>query len=119
CGNPRFCTQYNNSETGENIGPMLSGTSTWLILTFMAAFGVEYTKDGLLLDPVLKCDEENLKYSVNTGKAIYNISIKKPVGFYRVNGGNVKITLDGKAVGSNLLPTFEDGREHVVEMILG
>ena len=24
CGNPRFCTQYNNSETGENIGPTLS-----------------------------------------------------------------------------------------------
>ena len=25
-GNPRFCTQYNNSETGENIGPMYAKT---------------------------------------------------------------------------------------------
>ena len=31
-GNPRFCTQYNNSETGENIGPILSGTASWLTL---------------------------------------------------------------------------------------
>ena len=31
-GNPRFCTQYVNSLTEEHIGPILSGTSTWLLL---------------------------------------------------------------------------------------
>ena len=31
-GNPRFCTQYVNSMTEEHIGPILSGTSTWLFL---------------------------------------------------------------------------------------
>lgn len=31
-GNPRFCTQYVNSITEEHIGPILSGTSTWLYL---------------------------------------------------------------------------------------
>ena len=34
-GNPRFCTQYNNSETGEGIGPILSGTASWLTLAFL------------------------------------------------------------------------------------
>lgn len=34
-GNPRFCTQYVNSITNEHIGPILSGTSTWLLLTLL------------------------------------------------------------------------------------
>ncbi len=42
-GNPRFCTQYNNSETGENIGPMLSGTASWLTLALFAAAGIPPT----------------------------------------------------------------------------
>jgi len=34
-GNPRFCTQYVNSITEEHIGPILSGTSTWLTLAIL------------------------------------------------------------------------------------
>ena len=34
-GNPRFCTQYVNSITEEHIGPILSGTSTWLLLALL------------------------------------------------------------------------------------
>ncbi len=34
-GNPRFCTQYVNSMTGEHIGPILSGTAPWLLLTLL------------------------------------------------------------------------------------
>ena len=34
-GNPRFCTQYVNSITEEHIGPILSGTSTWLLLSLL------------------------------------------------------------------------------------
>lgn len=37
-GNPRFCTQYVNSQTGEHIGPILSGTSTWLLLALKEIF---------------------------------------------------------------------------------
>ena len=37
-GNPRFCTQYVNSMTEEHIGPILSGTSTWLLLALLEKF---------------------------------------------------------------------------------
>lgn len=117
CGNPRFCTQYNNSDTGENIGPMLSGTSTWLILTLMSAYGLEYTTKGLILDPVIREEEKSTAYSVNTGKAIYNITVKKPEGFCRVADGNAKITVDGKAIEANLIPLFDDNKEHSVEVV--
>ena len=34
-GNPRFCTQYVNSFTEEHVGPILSGTATWLLLALL------------------------------------------------------------------------------------
>lgn len=122
CGNPRFCTQYNNSETGENIGPMLSGTSTWLILSLLAAFGIEYTSRGIELSPILRPEEEFLEYTLNTGKTVYRVSIQKPLGFYRITDSNVSFEIDGKKVedqpGPYILPLLEDGREHKVILIL-
>jgi cellobiose phosphorylase len=122
CGNPRFCTQYNNSETGENIGPMLSGTSTWLILSLLAAFGIEYTSRGIEINPILRPDETLLEYTLNTGKTIYQVSIQKPLGFYRLTDSNVSLEIDGIKVegqhGSYILPLLKDGREHKVILIL-
>lgn len=37
-GNPRFCTQYVNSMSEEHIGPILSGTSTWLLLAILEKY---------------------------------------------------------------------------------
>lgn len=117
CGNPRFCTQYNNSETGENIGPMLSGTSTWLILTLMNAFGVEYTRQGIKLNPIMRKEEKSIAYTINTGNTSYNVKVSKPKGFYRLSEGNAEIKLDGRKVDSNVIPLFEDKKTHQVEVI--
>ena len=38
-GNPRFCTQYVNSGSGEHVGPMLSGTASWLSTAVREIFG--------------------------------------------------------------------------------
>lgn len=116
-GNPRFCTQYNNSETGENIGPMLSGTSTWLILTLMSAFGVEYTTKGLIIDPVIREEQKSTSYTINTGRAKYNVTVKKPEGFYRIADGKSKVLVDGSAIEGNLIPLFDDNKEHSVEIV--
>ncbi len=117
CGNPRFCTQYNNSDTGENIGPMLSGTATWLNLTLVSAFGVEISGDGIRLDPVLREEQESLALSMNTGKAEYRIAIRKPKGFRRCRDGGCAVELDGVTMQGNLIPVFEDGELHVVNVM--
>lgn len=62
-GNPRFCTQYNNSETGENIGPLLSGTAPWLILSVLKGYGIEFTADGIRIDPVLRETDREVSLS--------------------------------------------------------
>lgn len=117
CGNPRFCTQYNNSETGENIGPILSGTSTWLTLTLMSALGIEQKVNGIELNPILKNKQEKVSFTLNTGKAIYRFKISKPQGFFRLKEGHYKILLDSKEIGGNIVPDLNDGKEHLVELL--
>ncbi len=94
CGNPRFCTQYNNSETHENIGPMLSGTASWLALTLFELLGIEYTKEGISLSPVIFPEKTEMSYTVKTQRATFEITVKKPLGFARV-GSDTVCTLDG------------------------
>ena len=116
CGNPRWCTQYNNSSTGENIGPTLSGTSTWLLLCLFSCFGVEFTSDALIVEPLLRESDTGLNVTVNSGLAIYDISISKPEGFRRTNEG-VKVSCDGQALPDCKVPVFTDGGTHKVEVI--
>ena len=114
CGNPRFCTQYNNSETGENTGPMLSGTSTWMTLALMSALGIEYSEKGLIINPILRPEETGFSYVINMEKAAYNVVISKPAGFFRLRGGDACITFDGRAMDSNILPVMADNKQHMV-----
>lgn len=116
CGNPRFCTQYNNSDTGENIGPTLSGTSTWLTLSLFDAFGIEYTAKGIKINPILMEEQKSLNLIINTGKASYNIMISKPEGFYRMKDSSYSIMVDGREIEGNTITNFEDGKEHKVEI---
>lgn len=117
CGNPRFCTQYNNSETGENVGPLLSGTSSWLWLTLMAAWGISVTPEGIGLNPTLRDDQERLSLTLDTGKAAYHIQVAKPKGFRRVRDDSPRVLVDGSLSESNVVPIFEDGKMHEVQVI--
>ncbi|WP_375103739.1 GH36-type glycosyl hydrolase domain-containing protein [Paenibacillus sp. RS8] len=116
CGNPRFCTQYNNSETGENIGPMLSGTSTWLTLSLMEALGIEYTEKGISLNPILREEQTDFAYTLKLGGSSYQIRIIKPEGFHRIKDGTASLTLDGQALEEGFVPTADDGLFHTVEL---
>ena len=117
CGNPRFCTQYNNYESGENIGPTLSGTSTWLLLSLMEAFGIEYRADGLKLHPLLRPQDTTLCYTLKTGDTSYAISVQKNAGFTRCADG-CTVKLDGTVLTDSLIPLLNDGKEHTVELVL-
>lgn len=97
CGNPRFCTQYNNSRTGENIGPMLSGTASWLALTVFEMLGISYDGDNMRLSPVLPFDYTAVSYDINRGDAHYTVTVRKREGFCRVGERSVCL-FDGDPV---------------------
>ena len=115
CGNPRWCTQYNNSDSGENIGPTLSGTSTWLLLCLFQCFGVEFTADHMDCMPILRKEDRELKVDITTERCTYKIHITKGEGFVRTREG-VKITVDGEMIEGTKVPVFEDGAVHEVEV---
>ena len=116
CGNPRLCTQYNNSETGESFPPTLSGTSTWLLLSLIAGFGLQFSKETLTLDPLLREEATGACFTVRDGQAIYKITVDKPKGFARVKEG-CTVLVDGAPAGVSI-PKFSDGKTHTVKVKL-
>lgn len=114
CGNPRWCTQYNNSQTGENIGPTLSGTSTWLAITLFDMLGIKYENDALVLDPLLNETQTEVSYTLRHLTSEYTVTITKAEGLSRVVDGAYSVTLDGKALESNRVPLVDDGNKHEI-----
>ncbi|MEE3425752.1 MAG: hypothetical protein VZR26_09320, partial [Erysipelotrichaceae bacterium] len=112
-GNPRFCTQYNNSETGEGIGPILSGTASWLTLAFYEIMGIELEGDHLHIDPIINTD--SFDYTIKLNDTPIEVSIQKGNDF-KVNS-QTRYIFDGKQADRNIaLPT--DQKAHKLEVIL-
>ena len=106
-GNPRLCTQYNNSITEENIGPVLSGTSTWLTLAIMESLGVEIKTDGIQLSPALREEDTSITYSVKSKSYTLQVTIIKEKGQVCDNS-NVSISVDSKPYDSLFIKDFND-----------
>lgn len=113
-GNPRFCTQYNNSETRENIGPMLSGTASWLSLSSFEFLGISHVDGGIELRPILPFGLTHAQYNVKLGDTVFSITVEKKPGFARADD-NTKYFLDGKACGA-VIPNAGDGKVHTVKV---
>lgn len=116
CGNPRWCTQYNNSETGENIGPTLSGTSTWMLLTLIEMLGIKYERGNLVVDPILEETMTDVSYTLRFFESYYMIHIRKPKGFYRMKDDFYTLLFDGNVMSDNRIPLIRDGKRHNVEI---
>ncbi|ASA23664.1 GH36-type glycosyl hydrolase domain-containing protein [Paenibacillus donghaensis] len=114
CGNPRFCTQYNNSETGENIGPMLSGTSTWLTLSLLEALGIEHREGEIMIDPILREEEQGLEFVLRLADSSYRITVSKPEGFRRSRSSQASVKLNGSQLSQPVIPLQEEPGVHEV-----
>jgi len=112
-GNPRFCTQYNNSISMENIGPILSGTASWLTLAIYEIIGLEFTFDSIKILPVLSKESENFKVSLNLNETIIEIEIFKQKGEY-LKTEELTLEVDGSKIKTLEIPRFNDKKRHVV-----
>jgi len=114
-GNPRFCTQYNNSETGENIGPILSGTASWLTLAIFEQLGVDIGADGAVFTPVMPKDKDEISYTLNLEGTVIAVDIKR--------GSNWRATEQTQYIydgvkQSDKVAVVRDGEKHTLEIIL-
>jgi cellobiose phosphorylase len=116
-GNPRFCTQYNNPLTEENIGPILSGTATWLTLSFFEAMGLSQDQGELTLQPILEKGQGDLSYHYHFSESDYQVILHKKKNHYSFKVMN--LTLDGVSRDPNdPLPLLHDQKTHVIEATL-
>ena len=113
-GNPRFCTQYNNSETGENIGPMLSGTASWLTLALFELLGINDSEDGLSFAPLL-AGGEDMAYTMQRNGVQLQVTITGKNGHFR-SGADTQYVLDGAPCTARL-PKLSAG-EHSLSITL-
>lgn len=115
-GNPRFCTQYNNSETGQNIGPLLSGTAPWLVLALMRAWGIRLAGGNLDLDPLLREEDTELTLDLQWGDGSWAVTYRKPAGFIRRADQSPRVSVDGRPHRGGPIPVGEPG-SHQIEVV--
>ena len=115
-GNPRFCTQYNNSETLESIGPMLSGTASWLALTVFEFLGIKYGDRTVSFDPILPETMKDISFTIKRTDCTLDVKVAKGEGFRR-SSDTTSYTLDGAPCAKDI-PLPADGDRHTVEIRL-
>jgi cellobiose phosphorylase len=78
--------------------------------------GIRPQEDGLLVDPSIPSHWQGYKVTRKFRNALYKINVKNPE---KVNKGVKSLTVDGKTIEGKLIPAFNDGQEHIVEIIMG
>ncbi|WGS64611.1 GH36-type glycosyl hydrolase domain-containing protein [Marinitoga aeolica] len=74
--------------------------------------GIRPTLDGLEINPCVPKDWNGFKYKRTFRNSTYLIEVIN-------NGCNIKeIYVDGKKIDSNIIPSFEDNKEHNIKVIL-
>jgi cellobiose phosphorylase len=116
-GNPRFCTQYNNPLTEENIGPILSGTATWLTLSLWEAAGLKKTPEGLVFEPILEKGQGDYSYTYRFEKSMYQVQVSKKKNHYAFEVSSLSV--DGVSYDpKSPIPFLDDGKSHQVAIVL-
>lgn len=95
----------------------LTGTASWMYQAGVQyILGVRPEWNGLRVDPCIPADWDGFSVRRRFRGAVYKIQVVNPD---HVNRGVKALRVDGEAFEGHLLPVFEDGGEHVVEVILG
>jgi len=105
------------SRMGEAKNSWLTGTAAWnFVAISQAILGVKPGFDGLIVDPCIPSSWKQYSVTRVFRGATYEISIKNPDGKQK---GVKSIICDGSAIDGNVLPVFEKGTTHKVEVVLG
>ncbi|MBO6140405.1 MAG: glycosyl transferase [Ruminococcus sp.] len=102
---------------GEAKNSWLTGTAAWnFVAISQFILGIIPDYDGLKIDPSIPEAWDGFKATRKFRGNTYNITITNPD---HVSKGIKSVTCDGVKVSGNVLPVFEAGTEHTVEVIMG
>lgn len=95
----------------------LSGTASW---TYQAGtkyiLGLQPTYTGLKVNPCIPAAWPGFSAAREFRNARYEIEVQNPSGVCK---GVKSMLVDGKSIAGNVLPLFDDGRTHKVQIVLG
>ncbi len=95
----------------------LSGTSSWCYqASTQFILGIRPSHDGLMVDPCVPKEWDGFNAVREYRGATYKIKVSNP---NHVSKGVAEIAVDGAEIAGNVIPSFNDGKEHLVEVIMG
>ena len=102
---------------GEAKNSWLTGTASWNFYTISQyILGIQPQYDGLKIEPCIPKEWDGFEVTRKFRNATYNIKVENPK---HVNTGIEQVMVDGQVQKSNVLPIFNDGKNHEIKIILG
>ena len=94
-----------------------TGSAAWMHrLGLTAILGFKKTGNSLRIDPVIPPSWDGFEITYRFSTARYQIKVSNPRHLSR-NVQSVK--LDGKVLDDQAIPLVDDGKEHIVEVLMG
>ena len=102
---------------GEAKNSWLTGTASWnFVAISQYILGIKPEYDGLMIDPAIPTDWDGYRVVREFRGDVFDITIKNP---NHVSKGVAKLTVDGKEITGSIIPVANDGKRHIVEVVLG
>ena len=102
---------------GQAKNSWLTGTAAWnFVAVSQYILGIAPDYEGLKIDPSIPSSWDGFKASRLFRGVRYNITVKNPENVCK---GVKSVLCDGVRVSGNILPVFEAGTTHEVEVVLG
>ncbi|PLV60433.1 GH36-type glycosyl hydrolase domain-containing protein [Thermotoga sp. KOL6] len=102
---------------GEAKNSWLTGTAAWSFVAITQyILGIRPTYDGLMVDPCIPKDWDGFKVVRKFRGTTYEITVKNPA---HVSKGVKEVFVDGEKIEGKILPLFDDGKVHKVEVVMG
>ena len=106
-----------HKDFGQAKNSWLTGTAAWnFVAISQYILGIRPDFDGLIVDPCIPKDWSGFTVRRWWREALYIITVKNSEG---INKGIKKMSVDGKIIEGNKAPVFRDGREHILEAVMG
>ena len=102
---------------GQGKNSWLTGTAAWnMVAISQYILGVQPDFDGLKIDPSIPSAWDGFNITRKFRGNTYNITVKNPD---HVCKGIKAVTVDGTKINGNVMPVFEAGSTHEVEVVMG
>jgi cellobiose phosphorylase len=102
---------------GQAKNSWLTGAASWNFVAISQwILGIRPAFDGLMIDPCIPPEWNGYTVTRKFRDSTYVITVKNPD---HVSKGIEHIQVDGREVDGNLIPGFDDGKQHRVDVVMG